>query len=272
MIGRPSSRTAAEERERAAGRIMVALDYPDEVRARELLRRLDGAPCWMKVGMELFYAAGPQFVRELKAAGYRVFIDLKLHDIPNTVRGGAASLTRLGADLFNVHAAGGLAMMEAAMAGVEEALGRPAPGPASAAEAAAGGAGTVPSRPLVIAVTQLTSTSRAVLNEEIGLPGSVEEAVLRYARLAQRAGLDGVVASPLEVGGVKAACGSGFLTVTPGIRPAGAALGDQSRVTTPAEAVGMGTDYIVVGRPITGAADPRAALESIIDEIVGTRS
>jgi orotidine-5'-phosphate decarboxylase len=237
----------------AAGRIMVALDYSDAKQAEATVKLLQGIPCWMKVGMELFYAAGPEFVRMLKAHGYRVFVDLKLHDIPNTVRGGAASLTRLGADLFNVHAAAGLAGMSAAMAGVNEAL---AEQPSLA-------------RPLVIAVTQLTSTSQTVLNDEIGIAGSVEDAVIRYAELAKQAGLDGVVASPLEVQRIKAACGESFVTVTPGIRPYGAAIGDQARVTTPRQAVELGTDYIVVGRPITAAADPRAALEAIINEMVG---
>jgi orotidine-5'-phosphate decarboxylase len=240
-------------REQAAGCVMVALDYSDASKAMQLVERLQGIPCWMKVGMELFYAAGPEFVRTLKSHGYKVFVDLKLHDIPNTVRGGSASLTRVGADLFNVHAAAGLAGMQAAMAGVNEALAE-RPGLA---------------RPRVIAVTQLTSTSTAVLNEEIGIPGTVEDAVIRYARLAQEAGLDGVVASPLEVERIKAACGAAFITVTPGIRPHGSAVGDQARVTTPQQAREMGTDYMVIGRPITSAADPRAALESIIDEIVG---
>jgi len=247
------------DRASAAQRIMIALDVPDAERARSLAREFEGIPCWLKIGMELFYAAGPQLVREFKAAGCRVFVDLKLHDIPNTVRGAAASLTRLGADLFNVHAAGGSAMMAAAMQGVEEALGASSGVPSA-------------DRPLVIAVTQLTSTTRDMLNGEIGVPGTVEEAVERYAMLARGAGLAGVVASPLEVPRIKAACGSGFLTVTPGIRPSGAALGDQARVTTPAQAIALGTDYMVIGRPITGAAQPRAALESIIDEIVGNGS
>ncbi|WP_020615552.1 orotidine-5'-phosphate decarboxylase [Paenibacillus daejeonensis] len=236
-------------REEAAGRIMVALDYPDAASAQRLLEELSGIPCYMKVGMQLFYAAGPAFVASLKEKGYSVFLDLKMHDIPNTVKGGAASVTRLGVDLFNVHAAGGAAMMEAAMEGVASAnvYGR---------------------RPLVIAVTQLTSTSQNVLNEEIGIAGSVEDAVLRYAKLTAACGLDGVVASPQEVTAVKEACGHSFLTVTPGIRPAGAALGDQSRIMTPAQAITQGTDYMVIGRPITGAADPRAALESILEELV----
>jgi orotidine-5'-phosphate decarboxylase len=232
------------------GRIMVALDYASAKGAEELLKQLEGIPCYMKVGMQLFYAAGPSFVASLKDRGYKVFLDVKMHDIPNTVRGGAESVTRLGVDVFNIHAAGGKQMMEAALEGVDKAL--------------APGAG----RPIVIGVTQLTSTSQQVLNDEIGLTGSVEQAVINYARLAHAAGLQGVVASPLEVTQIKAACGDGFVTVTPGIRPAGADVGDQSRIMTPVEAFAQGTDYIVIGRPITGAADPRAAIESIIDSIV----
>ncbi|WP_262495830.1 orotidine-5'-phosphate decarboxylase [Paenibacillus sedimenti] len=229
---------------------MVALDYANAGGAEELLKQLEGIPCYMKVGMQLFYAAGPGFVASLKERGYKVFLDVKMHDIPNTVKGGSESVTRLGVDLFNIHAAGGKQMMEAALEGVDKAL--------------APGAG----RPIVIGVTQLTSTSQQVLNDEIGLTGSVEQAVIRYAQLAHAAGLDGVVASPLEVTQIKAACGDGFVTVTPGIRPAGADVGDQSRVMTPAEAFAQGTDYVVIGRPITGAADPRAAIESIIDSII----
>jgi len=237
-------------REAAAGRVMVALDYPDASAAESLLRSLEGIPCYMKVGMQLYYAAGPAFVAGLKERGYNVFLDLKMHDIPNTVKGGAASITRLGVDLFNVHAAGGLRMMEAALEGAESAL--------------TGGA----QRPSIIAVTQLTSTSQQVLNEEIGIAGTTEEAVVRYAELTKKAGLDGVVASPQEVILIKKACGCSFKTITPGIRPAGADVGDQTRIMTPGEALRQGTDYMVIGRPITAAADPRAALESIIEELV----
>ncbi|NOU76154.1 orotidine-5'-phosphate decarboxylase [Paenibacillus sp. LMG 31458] len=229
---------------------MVALDYANAEGAEGLLKQLEGIPCYVKVGMQLFYAAGPGFVASLKDRGYKVFLDVKMHDIPNTVKGGAESVTRLGVDVFNVHAAGGKQMMEAALEGVDKGL--------------AVGA----SRPIVIGVTQLTSTSVQVLNDEIGLTGTVEQAVIRYARLAHAAGLQGVVASPLEVTAIKAACGDGFVTVTPGIRPAGADVGDQSRIMTPAEAFAQGTDYVVIGRPITGAADPRAAIEAIIDSIV----
>lgn len=238
-----------------AERIMVALDKPDAAAAERLVRQLAGVPCWFKVGMQLFYAAGPDLVRRLKDGGHRVFLDLKMHDIPNTVKGGAMSLTMLGADMFNVHAAGGAAMMAAALAGVEEAL-------ASGKTPFAG-----EDRPLVIAVTQLTSTSRAVMNDEIGIPGPVEDAVLRYAGLARQAGLAGVVASPLEAAAVKRAFGREFVIVTPGIRPAGSAAGDQTRIATPAEAVRAGADYLVIGRPITASPDPRGALISIVEEM-----
>lgn len=234
-------------------RIIVALDFPDSRGAERLLKQLEGIPCYMKVGMELFYAAGPQFVVKLKEAGYNVFLDLKLHDIPNTVKGGSASVTRLGVDMFNVHAAGGRAMMEAAREGVEQAM--------------SGRAGAV--KPVLIGVTHLTSTSQPVMNDEIGIAGPIEEAVLRYAAMAKQSGLDGVVASPLEVTRIKERCGDSFATVTPGIRPAGSAIGDQSRVMTPREAFAQGTDYIVIGRPVTGAPDPRQALEQIVESIIG---
>jgi orotidine-5'-phosphate decarboxylase len=238
------------DRSEIAGRIMVALDYPDAAAAETLIASLQGIPCYLKVGMQLFYAAGPHFVRGLKERGYRVFLDVKMHDIPNTVKGGAESVARLGVDMFNVHAAGGKAMMEAALEGVDKAL------PAGSA-----------AKPLVIAVTQLTSTSRQVLNDEIGISGAVEDAVLRYARNARDAGLDGVVASALEVEAIKRELGAGFVAVTPGIRPAGAERGDQARVLTPAAALRQGSDYLVIGRPITAAPDPREALEAIIESI-----
>jgi orotidine-5'-phosphate decarboxylase len=241
-------------RAEAAGRIMVALDYASAESAEQLIKQLDGIPCYVKVGMQLFYAAGPDFVSRLKTRGYKIFLDLKMHDIPNTVKGGAESVAKLGVDVFNVHAAGGRQMMESAMEGVDKAL-------------TGFKAGTV-TRPLVIGVTQLTSTNEQVLNQEIGISGSVEEAVLRYAVLAKEAGLNGVVASPLEVVRIKAVCGHSFVTVTPGIRPLGAEVGDQSRVMTPKEAFEQGTDYVVVGRPITASPDPRQTLERIIDSIV----
>lgn len=237
-------------REAAASKIMVALDYPDAAGAEALVASLAGIPCWMKVGMQLFYAEGPKFVEQLKKRGYRIFLDIKMHDIPNTVKGGANSVTRFGVDMFNVHAGGGKRMMEAAREGVEQALGQ-------------GGV-----RPLVIGVTHLTSTSQSILNDEIGIAGPVEEAVVRYARLTRDAGLDGVVASPQEVVRIKDAAGAGFVTVTPGIRPVWAEANDQARTMTPAQALAQGTDYMVIGRPITAAADPRHALETIIEELI----
>ncbi|MBY9076994.1 orotidine-5'-phosphate decarboxylase [Paenibacillus sp. HN-1] len=238
--------------EEMAGRLMIPLDYPDAAQAREMIGKLRGIPCYMKVGMQLFYAAGPDFVRELKENGYSVFLDVKMHDIPNTVKGGAQSVTALGVDMFNVHAAGGSAMMKAALEGVELAT---AQNPAL-------------KRPLVIAVTQLTSTSQAVMNDEIGIPGEVPDTVVRYAQLAAAAGLDGVVASPQEAAAISAACGSGFRTVTPGIRPSGSSLDDQSRVMTPGQAIRQGSHFLVVGRPITAAPDPRQAAENIIKEMI----
>ncbi|MHA0855877.1 orotidine-5'-phosphate decarboxylase [Paenibacillus sp. CMAA1364] len=235
-----------------AGRLIVALDYPDAVSASALVEQLQGIPCYMKVGMQLFYAAGPDFIRELKAKGYAVFLDLKMHDIPNTVRGGAESITRLGVDMFNVHAAGGTQMMQAAYEGMTTALAKD------------------PSlvKPLIIAVTHLTSTSQEVLNEQIGVAGPIQDAVVRYAGLTATAGLDGVVASAQEVPSIAEACGRDFLTITPGIRPLGSDIGDQSRVLTPREAIRQGSHYIVVGRPITGASNPREAAELIIKEMI----
>lgn len=234
-----------------AGRLMVALDFKTAEEARTLVKRLEGIPCFMKVGMQLFYAAGPDFVRELKAEGYSVFLDVKMHDIPNTVKGGADSITRLGVDMFNVHAAGGINMMAAALEGARGAVKE--------------GGGLA--MPQIIAVTQLTSTDQRTMNQEIGIPGSVEDGVIHYANLAKEAGLNGVVASPLEVMAIKAVCGAGFATVTPGIRPTGSTAGDQSRILTPKQAIQQGTDYIVVGRPITGAPDPREAAMQIIEEM-----
>ncbi|WP_017811773.1 orotidine-5'-phosphate decarboxylase [Paenibacillus shenyangensis] len=235
----------------AARRLIVALDYPNADEARQLITRLEGIPCYIKVGMQLFYTAGPDFVHDLKSRGYSVFLDLKMHDIPNTVKGGAHSITRLGVDMFNVHAAGGRQMMTAAVAGMEQALSED----------------STLQRPLLIAVTQLTSTSQEVMNREIGIAGKVEDTVVHYAQMARESGLDGVVSSPLEGPAIKQICGSSFVTVTPGVRPAGSEVGDQTRIMTPGQAIAAGNDYLVVGRPITGAADPRAAAEQIIEEM-----
>jgi len=235
--------------ERCTHPIMVALDVPEADAARKLAARFEGIPIWLKVGMELYYAAGPALVRELKAQGHRIFLDLKLHDIPNTVRGAARSVARLGVDMFNVHAAGGGAMMRAAIEGAEEAVREGVP------------------QPYVIAVTQLTSTSEETMRREIGIDAPLADVVVRYATLAKAAGLHGVVSSAREAAAIKAACGGDFLTVTPGIRPAGADVGDQARVLTPSEAIAAGADYLVIGRPITAAPDPREALLRVIEEL-----
>ena len=204
-----------------------------------------------KVGSELFTAEGPVTVRYLVTTGHKVFLDLKFHDIPNTVRAAAREAAELGVSLVNVHASGGRKMMEAALEGVRS------------ARAAGSGAGE---RPKVLAVTILTSLESGDL-EELGISGTPVEAVIRLARLAKSAGLDGVVASPREISAMRQACGPGFLIVTPGIRPATAATNDQARIATPASAIAAGADYLVVGRPITGASDPVAAADAIAAEM-----
>lgn len=229
--------------------VIIALDFPTR---EETLSFLDQFPAgekpFVKIGMELFYAEGPEIVRQLKARGHRIFLDLKLHDIPNTVKKAMAVLSRLDVDIANLHAAGTIEMMKAA----REGLTRPD--------------GT---RPLLIAVTQLTSTSEERMQKELLINASINDTVIHYARNAKEAGLDGVVCSPLEAGMVKEACGKEFLTVTPGIRFADGDRGDQVRVTTPEKAREIGTDYIVVGRPITAAADPVAAYRRCVKEFVG---
>ncbi len=193
---------------------------------------------FLKIGMELYYAEGPSIVREIKRRGHRIFLDLKLHDIPNTVRKAMAVLSRLDVDMCNVHAAGTVEMMKAAREGLTREDG---------------------TRPLLIAVTQLTSTSEERMQRELLIGASISDTIVRYAQNAREAGLDGVVCSPLEAGMVKEACGAEFVTVTPGIRFADGDKGDQVRITTPARAREIGSDYIVVGRPVTAAADPVAA-------------
>ena len=226
-------------------RIVVALDLPDTASALALASRLDPSKCALKVGKELFTAAGPDLVRELARRGFRVFLDLKFHDIPNTVAQACAAAARLGVWMLNVHASGGAAMMAAA----RDAVGR------TAAEAG------LP-RPLLIAVTVLTSLSAGDL-AAIGVNASPEEQVLRLARLAQAQGLDGVVCSAREAAALKRALGPAFTLVTPGIRPEGSAANDQARVMTPPQAIAAGADYLVIGRPITAAPDPLAALDAI---------
>ena len=232
-----------------APRIIVALDVPDAAAALALATRLDASKCSLKVGKELFTAAGPGLVRELAGRGFRVFLDLKFHDIPNTVAQACAAATRLGVWMLNVHASGGAAMMAAA----RDAVGR------TAAEAG------LP-RPLLIAVTVLTSLSAGDL-AGVGVNASPEEQVLRLARLARSQGLDGVVCSAREAAALKRALGPGFTLVTPGIRPEGSAANDQVRVMTPPQAIAAGADYLVIGRPIAAASDPQAALDAILASI-----
>ena len=227
--------------------VIVACDFPSAGETLAFLDKLGAARPFVKIGMELYYAEGPQIVRELKARGHKVFLDLKLHDIPNTVKKAMAVLSGLGADIVNVHAAGTKAMMAAALEGLKRPDG---------------------TRPLLIAVTQLTSTDEETMQKELLISESMPETVMHYARNARGAGLDGVVCSPLEAAKVHEACGKGFLTVTPGVRFADGDRGDQKRVMTPAEAKRIGSDYIVVGRPITSAADPAAAYTRCIAEFV----
>lgn len=234
-------------------RLYVALDVPDWPAARRLVELLAGRTGGFKVGLELFCAEGLGVVEKIRARGTGVFLDLKLHDIPRTVARTIKVLAAAGPDIVNVHAAGGRAMMEAAAAAAREgaeAAGRPAP--------------------LVVAVTVLTSLDDGAWQEELGLNRSVGETVTRWARLAREAGLDGVVASPREIEAVRAACGPGFAIVTPGLRPAGSPPGDQRRFLTPGEAWRRGADYLVVGRPVTAAPDPVAALEAIVAEIASS--
>ena len=220
--------------------VIIALDFPSAEETLAFLDRFgrEERKPFVKVGMELFYSAGADIVREIKRRGHKIFLDLKLHDIPNTVKRSMAVLSSLDVDMCNLHAGGGKAMMRAALEGLTRADG---------------------SRPLLIAVTQLTSTSEEVMREELWIDHPMDETVMHYAQNAASSGLDGVVCSPLEAGRVHGVCGEGFLTVTPGIRFDDASKGDQVRVTTPAKARELGSDYIVVGRPVTAADDPVAA-------------
>lgn len=220
--------------------VIIACDFASPEAVLEFLDRFQEEKPFVKIGMELFYAGGSDIVRRIRERGHKIFLDLKLHDIPNTVRKAMRVLSRLDVDMVNVHAAGGVEMMRAAVEGLKE--GR--------------GDGT---RPLIIAVTQLTSTSREMLNRELLIPGDINACIAHYARNAREAGLDGVVCSPLEAALVKEACGPDFMAVTPGIRYPDAAKDDQSRITSPADARRIGSDFIVVGRPITAAPDPVAA-------------
>ncbi len=228
--------------------VIVALDFDGREKTLAFLDRFTEEKPFVKIGMELFYAEGPSAVREIRARGHKIFLDLKLHDIPNTVKKAMAALSALDVDIVNVHAAGTGAMMSAALAGLTRPDG---------------------TRPLLIAVTQLTSTDQDMLEKELWIEKPMEEVVLHYAEIASIVGLDGVVCSPLEAGSIHERCGRNFLTVTPGVRFAGGDAGDQKRVTTPARAKELGSDYIVVGRPITQAADPVAAYRRCVAEFVG---
>ncbi len=228
--------------------VIVACDFSSAAETFAFLDRFEGGKPFVKIGMELFYAEGPSIVRAVKERGHRVFLDLKLHDIPNTVKKAMAVLSALDADIVNLHAAGTTAMMTAALEGLTRSDG---------------------SRPLLIAVTQLTSTDQQSMERDLWIREPIAEVVMHYALTARNAGLDGVVCSPLEAGKVHEVCGAGFLTVTPGVRFSDGAKGDQKRVTTPAEAKAIGSDYIVVGRPITAAADPAEAYERCMREFVG---
>ena len=228
--------------------VIIACDFSSKKACLEFLDKFSGdRKPFVKIGMELFYAEGPDIVRQIKARGHRIFLDLKLHDIPNTVKKAMQVLSALDVDMVNVHAAGAVAMMKAAVEGLTRADG---------------------TRPLLIAVTQLTSTSEEALHDELLIGPSMNETIAKYASNAREAGLDGVVCSPLEAGLVKEACGREFLTVTPGIRFADAKADDQVRITTPARAKEIGSDFIVVGRPITAAPDPVAAYERCLKEFV----
>lgn len=229
--------------------VIIACDFSSAEQTYAFLDRFTDEKPFVKIGMELFYAEGPDIVRQLKARGHRIFLDLKLHDIPNTVRKAMAVLSRLDVDMVNLHAAGTQEMMRAAVEGLTRPDG---------------------SRPILLAVTQLTSTNKERMNSDILIPGEVADCVRHYALCAKQSGIDGVVCSPLEAAMVKQACGREFLCVTPGIRFADSDKGDQQRITTPAQARQAGSDYIVVGRPITAATDPIAAYRRCCNEFTET--
>ena len=228
--------------------VIIALDFDSREKTLAFLDLFQDEKPFVKIGMELFYAEGPDIVRQIRARGHRIFLDLKLHDIPNTVKKAMAALSALDVDIINLHAAGTKAMMSAALEGLTRPDG---------------------TRPLLIAVTQLTSTDQERMDRELLIHAPIDEVVLHYARNARDAGLDGVVCSPLEAGSIHARCGADFLTVTPGVRFADGESGDQKRITTPAKAREIGSDYIVVGRPITQADDPVAAYRRCVAAFVG---
>ena len=228
--------------------VIIALDFDSKEKTLAFLDQFTEEKPFVKIGMELYYAEGPAIVREIKARGHKIFLDLKLHDIPNTVKKAMAVLSGLDVDMTNLHAAGTKAMMEAALEGLTRPDG---------------------TRPLLIAVTQLTSTSQERMESDLLIEKPLDEVVMHYAKCAAEAGLAGVVCSPLEASKVHEICGKDFVTVTPGVRFADGEVGDQVRVTTPAKAKEIGSDYIVVGRPITQAADPVAAYRRCVAEFVG---
>lgn len=228
--------------------VIIACDFASAEQVFAFLDKFTGKKPFVKIGMELFYAEGPQIVREIKRRGHKIFLDLKLHDIPNTVKKSMAVLSGLDVDMTNLHAAGTVSMMEAAIEGLTRPDG---------------------TRPLLIAVTQLTSTDQERMESDLLIHEPIDKVVMHYASCAKKAGLDGVVCSPLEAGKVHETCGADFVTVTPGVRFADGDVGDQKRVMTPAQAKEIGSDYIVVGRPITAADDPVAAYERCVREFVG---
>ncbi len=227
--------------------VIIACDFASAEKTFEFLDKFTGRKPFVKIGMELFYAEGPEIVREIKRRGHKIFLDLKLHDIPNTVKKAMSVLSNLDVDITNLHASGTCRMMEAAIEGLTRPDG---------------------TRPLLIAVTQLTSTDQESMENDLLIREPIDKVVMHYASNAKKAGLDGVVCSPLEAGKVHETCGKDFLTVTPGVRFADGDVGDQKRVMTPAEAKKIGSDYIVVGRPITAAEDPVAAYERCVKEFV----
>lgn len=227
--------------------VIIACDFSSAKETFEFLDKFEGKKPFVKIGMELFYAEGPEIVRQIKARGHKIFLDLKLHDIPNTVKKAMRVLSKLDVDMCNLHAAGAAPMMKAALEGLTRDDG---------------------SRPILIAVTQLTSTDQQTMERDLLIKEPIDRVVMHYAKTAADAGLDGVVCSPLEAQKVHDTCGKGFLTVTPGVRFADGDMGDQKRVMTPAQAKKIGSDYIVVGRPITAADDPVAAYEKCINDFV----
>ena len=228
--------------------VIIACDFASAEETYRFLDKMGDVRPYVKIGMELYYAEGPAIVHELKRRGHKIFLDLKLHDIPNTVKKAMSVLSRLDVDMCNLHAAGTIEMMKAALEGLTREDG---------------------TRPILLAVTQLTSTSEERMHNDLLIPGNIGDVVVHYAKNAQAAGLDGVVCSPLEAGMVKEACGKDFYTVTPGIRFADDVVGDQVRITTPAKAREIGSDFIVVGRPITAAEDPVAAYQRCVEEFCG---